>query len=79
MENVELIEKGIEEVKVSVLELQEAQEKIFNSLVEEFGFNKEGEDWLFDYVHNFAEIQTFSEYLQRYDVTLESLFNQIEA
>jgi hypothetical protein len=75
-------EDAIYKAKTFINELQKVQEEYFNKLVVDLNLNKEGEDWLFDYVYNSdEEYDGFDHYLENYrkkydDLILkDSMFN----
>lgn len=60
-------------VKTFIHELSEVQDKYFKELSESLGMTGEGDDWLFDYVFNHNEGETFEEYLDNYGKTFGEL------
>jgi hypothetical protein len=65
-------EDAISKIKNFINELQTVQTTYFENLVSKLGINKEGEDWLFDYIFNTTEedkYDDFEHYLQDYKKT----------
>lgn len=70
-------EDAIYTVKIFVNELQKIQNEYFNKLVADLNLNKEGEDWLFDYIFNSDdEVDDFSHYLSNYNREYSSFTNR---
>jgi len=68
-------EDVIYKIKNFINELQTVQNTYFEKLVTDLGLNKEGEDWLFDYIYNTTEedkYEDFEHYLQDYKKTYEN-------
>lgn len=59
-------EDEIYKVKQFIKELSNVQELYFNTLCEELNLTKNGEEWLFDFVFNHQDSETFEEYLSNY-------------
>lgn len=62
-------EEEIYRVQKFIQELSKVQDLYFEQLVESLGLNKEGEDFLFDFIFNETSEKTFEEYLQNYGRT----------
>lgn len=57
------------DTKALIKNLSRIQDQEFTTLVEQLGLTDEGEGWLFDYVFNHTELETFGEYLEKYGKT----------
>jgi hypothetical protein len=70
-------EDAIYKVKTFVKELQNVQETYIKNLVQDLNLNKDGEEWLFDYIYNSDEtVDDFSHYLELFKRKYEDmLFN----
>ena len=68
-------EDEIYKVKTFINELQKVQEGYFDKLVEDLNISKDGEDWLFDYIHNYSinEFDDFQHYLNGFDKKYEDI------
>lgn len=64
MNNTSHPEDLIYKSKTFINELEEVQKVYFDRLVHQLNLNSEGEDFLFDYIYNNLEENTFEEYLQ---------------
>lgn len=58
----------IYENKKFISELSKVQDLYFTTLVEELGLNKDGEEWLFDYIYNASDesYESFEHYLEQH-------------
>lgn len=67
------------EKKRFITELSNVQELYLATLVEELGLNKQGEEWLFDYVYNVSEddddYDDFGDYLEKHNRKYEDFVN----
>jgi hypothetical protein len=65
------------EKKKFITELSNVQEIYLSILVEDLGLNKEGEEWLFDYVYNSSEDEydDFGDYLEKHGQKYENFVN----
>lgn len=63
-----------------ISELTKIQETYFKKLVADLHLNKNGEDWLFDYIYNCPELNviSFEEYLDRYNIKYDNLVKSTE-
>lgn len=69
-------EDAIYKVKIFVNELQKIQNEYFDRLVTDLHLNKDGEDWLFDYIFNSDdEVDDFSHYLSNYKREYDDFVN----
>jgi hypothetical protein len=60
-------EDAIYKVKTFINELQEVQKTYFDKLAHDLKMNKEGEEFLFDYIYNcYDEVDDFEHYLQTF-------------
>lgn len=69
-------EDAIYHAKRFINELTNVQESYFQKLVKDLKLDEQGEDWLFDYIHNSGEEGeklTFEEYLDGYNQSYEKL------
>jgi hypothetical protein len=73
-------EDEIYKVKNFVKELEKVQENYFSRLVESLNLSKEGEDWLFDYIHNSSEneFDDFQHYLNGFNKKYEEMIKKDE-
>lgn len=73
-------EDEIYKVKTFINELQKVQEEYFTKLVENLNLSKEGEDWLFDYLHNSDknEFDDFQHYLNDFNKKYEDMIKKDE-
>jgi len=71
-------EDEIYKVKTFINELQKVQEEYFTKLVENLNLSKEGEDWLFDYIHNSDknEFDDFQHYLNDFNKKYEDMIKK---
>ena len=59
-----------------IRDLSQQQDKIFETLTKHLQLNREGEQWMFDYIYNSEEEEkyiTFEEYLSFYNKFLKDL------
>ena len=73
MDTLKHSEDKIYKIKAFVKELNVVQDTYFESLCEDLGMTDEGRDWLFDYIFNNSEPETFEEYLIKCDKTFGEL------
>jgi hypothetical protein len=73
MEKDANFEDQIKMVKTFITELTFVQNIYMGGLFESLGLTEEGKDWLFDYVFNHTEKDTFEEYLKIYGKTFGEL------
>lgn len=68
-------EDEIYKVKTFINGLEKVQEDYFTKLVESLNLSKEGEDWLFDYIHNSSEneFDDFQHYLNDFNKKYEDM------
>lgn len=73
-------EDEIYKVKTFINELEKVQEDYFTKLVESLNLSKEGEDWLFDYIHNSTEnkFDDFEHYLNGFNKKYEDMIKKDE-
>lgn len=73
-------EDEIYKVKTFINELQKVQEEYFVRLAESLNLSKEGEDWLFDYIHNSDknEFDDFQHYLNGFNKKYEDMVKRDE-
>ena len=64
MNNTPHPEDLIYKSKTFINELEEVQKVYFDRLVHQLNLNSEGEEFLFDYIYNNTEEDSFEEYLQ---------------
>jgi hypothetical protein len=67
---------AIFKTKTFINELQKVQEKYFSDLVLDLKINKDGEDWLFDYIYNTSDDENydgFEHYLNDHGKKYEDL------
>jgi hypothetical protein len=57
------------DTKTLIQNLSRIQDQELATLTEKLGLTDEGEEWLFDYVFNHTDLQTFEEYLEKYGKT----------
>lgn len=68
-------EDAIYHAKCFINELTRVQETYFQKLVSDLNLDNQGEDWLFDYIHNSGEegeLLCFDEYLNEHQKSYES-------
>ena len=62
-----------------ITELSNVQELYLSTLVAELGLNKEGEEWLFDYVYNVSDddydYDDFGDYLEKHNQKYDNFIN----
>lgn len=68
----------IYDTKTFIANLSKTQDWQFQLLVEELGLNETGEKWLFDYVFNHGDDETFEEYLGLYNKTMDEMVRLIK-
>ena len=64
---------------ITLRDLSQKQEEIFEALVKDLHLNLKGEQWLFDYIYNSEEEEkyiTFEEYLSFYKVNYSDLIEE---
>ena len=61
--------------KVFINELDKVQDAYFQKLIKDLDLNEQGEEWLFDYIYNYALGNTFTEYLEERKKKLSKLKN----
>jgi hypothetical protein len=67
-------EDAIHKAKVFINELEEVQTSYFDKLAYSLKLNKEGEEFLFDYIYNcYDEVDDFTHYLQAFKKTYEDM------
>lgn len=68
-------EDAINKVKTFINELQNVQEEYFKKLVSDLSLNKDGEDWLFDYIYNVSDndYDGFDHYMEDFKKKYEDL------
>jgi hypothetical protein len=69
-------EDAINKVRTFIQELELVQHEYFSKLTSDLKLNKEGEDWLFDYVYNTSDEEKydgFDHYLQDYKKNYDDL------
>jgi|LauGreDrversion4_2_1035121.scaffolds.fasta_scaffold205176_1 hypothetical protein len=73
-------EDEIYKVKTFINGLEKVQEEYFVRLVESLNLSKEGEDWLFDYIHNSSEneFDDFQHYLNGFNKKYEDMTKKDE-
>ena len=73
-------EDEIHKIKTFINELEKVQEEYFTKLVESLNLSKEGEDWLFDYIHNSSEneFDDFQHYLNGFNKKYEDMIKKDE-
>jgi len=73
-------EDQIHKAKTFINELEKVQEEYFTRLVENLDLSKEGEDWLFDYIHNSSEneFDDFQHYLNGFNKKYEDMIKKDE-
>jgi hypothetical protein len=69
-----MIEK-IKQTKFLIEKLSEVQEFYYSALLDEIEIKDESEEFLFDYIFNNSDDESFEEYLIRYDKKIEDVFN----
>jgi len=72
-------EDAIHKVKEFLNELVNVQEVYFLKLVNDLNLNEDGENWLFDYIHNSGDEGnhlSFEEYISFYGKKYEDLVNE---
>jgi hypothetical protein len=65
----------IYDTKRLISDLSRIQNEEFDDLVKTLGLNKLGNEWLFDYVFNYDEPETFEEHLLRYNRRMDEMIN----
>ena len=73
-------EDEIHKIKTFINGLEKVQEEYFIRLVESLNLSKEGEDWLFDYIHNSSEneFDDFQHYLNGFNKKYEDMIKKDE-
>lgn len=66
-------EDEIYRVKTFINELSLVQDRYHKDLCKKLGTTDEGSDWLFDYVYNHTDADTFEEYLEKHGKTFGEL------
>ena len=69
-------EDAIYKAKEFINELQKVQEEYFTKLTKDLNLNKDGDDWLFDYIYNTSYDEGydgFEHYLQQFNKKYEDL------
>jgi hypothetical protein len=65
--------------RIALRDLSQKQEEIFETLAKELCLNREGEQWMFDYIYNSEEEEKhipFDEYLSFYKVNYSDLIEK---